>query len=272
MIHRFKKERGLKSSIDKLRLFGTIDKFRTRYFGDDEEPSQTTTSTPQFYAAPEYPEATKARQTWSSTLDDWKGSGSYGAVLPNFDNIYSNAAKKVNQYYWGSPSAPGLSDKISADLARRGMSDQPAAGVLKQRMGVEEANKLGDLSSQVDTQKASAVESARNNWMTSLMNLSSMKPEGTWGGTTTTTQHQPDTGIWGALSSVGTGLFDMYNQNQNQQWYGDLLKSVYTPQTTQGSITGTESSSSGDSSWDTGAGDWLKTGASIASMALPFFA
>lgn len=278
MTHRFNRGRGIQSSIDKLRLFGTIDKFRTRYFGggDEKKSESTQTNTPQFYAQPEYAEATKARQDWSNTLNDWKSSGSYGAVLPNFDNIYTNAAKKVNQYYWGSPSAPGLSDKIGADLARRGMSDQTAAGVLKQRMGVEEANKLGDLSSQVDTQKASAVESARNNWMTSLMNLSSMKPAGTWGETTTTTQTMPqdNSGTWGALSQIGGGLFDMYNNGENQAFFGDLLKGVTTPQTTQSSITGDWGKDTGSNNWtgggDDGSFDWLGGISKAATMALPF--
>lgn len=178
---------------------------------------------PKWYQTPDYSEATNARQNWAKTLTDWGGSGTYGANLPDYNAIFENAKKRINEYYYGSPSSPGMIDKIRASGAARGVQDSPAIDVLAQRSGVEQANKIGDISVGVDTQKAAAIEAARNNWLSSLMSLSSLKPSGTW--STGQSYQQPyQTGPGDVMSTIGTGLFDVWQGQENKNWYSDILK------------------------------------------------
>ena len=188
-------------------------------------------------------------KNWWQTLQDWQKQPGYGVVQQDYQDIYDKAAQKINQYYWGSPSSPGLQDKVAAGAARRGVSENPAADVLKQRTGVEEANRLGQLSTDVNTQRATANEQGRINWLNSITNLSQMKPSVQWGGTTTTTQPQTDyipSLIGAGASIIGnsmlgntlTGLND-----SNQSWFSNLMGGM--PTTTQSSITGGANTNSG---------------------------
>jgi len=183
-------------------------------FGEDKPETQTVTQEPKFYQAPEYSETEGARKSWWNSLQDWGNSGNYGVNLPNYDKVYENAQNRINQYYWGGPSGGGLINKMRAGAARRGMSDSPAADVLAQRMGVEQANQLGDISTNLDVTKANAVETARNNWLNSIMSLSNLRPQGTWGATTTTTVDQPQEGALPYL--IGGGIQLLGNQMNNQ--------------------------------------------------------
>lgn len=211
--------------------------------GEDETTTQTRVEEPKFTQAPDYAESEAARGNWWKTLQDWGSSGSFGAVMPNFEDVYKNAAKRVSQYYWGGPSGQtGLMDKIRAGAARRGVAESPAIDVLTQRAGAEEAGKLGDISANLDVTKAQAVESARTNWLQSMMNLAGLKPSGTWGGTTTQTTTQPGEDLFPSLLSGGISLAGNLMQantlkDLNKQNL-DFWENRYgAPTQTQGSLT-----------------------------------
>lgn len=214
---------------------------RVRFWGGEDTTTTTQTQTPVFTAAPEFPEASGARSTWWNTLQADQKSGSYGANLPNYENIFNNAKNRINQYYWGGPSGGGLIDKIKAGAARRGVSESPAIDVLSQRMGAEQAGQLGDISTNLDVTKANAIENARTNWMNSLMNLSGQKPAGAWGGTTTTTT--PQQSAWPDLIGAGVGLGSRYLTNntlssardKQNQWMSNVYGGM--PNQTQSSLT-----------------------------------
>ncbi len=214
---------------------------------DGEEESVTTTSTPSPVMAPEFPEAKAARENWWSTLQDWQKGGNWGLNMPDYNKVYDNAARKINQYYWGGSMGGGLMNKIKASAAARGVSDSPAADILKGRLGVEQAGQLSDLSSNLDVTKADALEKARINWLTSMTNLSGMKPDVQWGGTETRTRKTPQESLLPALIEAGVGLAGNYMM-------GSSLENLY------GKPTMTQSSLTGGNSWDTGANDWANLG------------
>jgi hypothetical protein len=170
--------------------------------------------TPQatFNKSPEYPEAVGAREDWWQTLQDWQKSGTYGAVMPNYEDVYKNAENRINQYYWGGPSGGGLIDKLRASAARRNVSESPAMDVMAQRMGAEQAGQLGDISTGLDITKASAVESARTNWLNSIMSLSQMKPAGVWQNAIPTQQAES---LWPAVVGGGTDILTRYLMNKD---------------------------------------------------------
>lgn len=222
--------------------------------GDDDEYSIPPQ---EFKAAPEFPEAQGARENWWQTLQDWQKSGTYGANLPDYNAIYSNAANRINQYYWGGASGGGLIDKLKASAARRNVSGSPAMDVMSQRMGAEQAGQLKDLSTTVDTQKAQAVENARTNWLTSLMNLSGQRPSGSWsGGIPTGNSDLLPLAIGTGTSLVGNALNNyslQQQQNQQNQNYMDWFSKLFGNQNqkqTPGSLTSSYSGNEFGVGWN----------------------
>jgi hypothetical protein len=124
---------------------------------------------------PEFPEADAARQDWWSRLQQWGSDPNYGAITPDWADIWSNAQDKVRQYYWGSPTQMGLSGKVKASAARRGVSDTALEPNLT-AMGVEEGNQIKDMATNMGIQKSNLAESGRLNWLQSLQSLTNQKP------------------------------------------------------------------------------------------------
>lgn len=126
---------------------------------------------------PDYPEATGARQNWWEVLQQWGKQPGYGAIAPNWNDIWNQASGRVNRFFAGGPEGPGLNARVSSGLARRGMSEQPAADVLKQRTGFAEGNLLKDLAVTQATNEAAFGEQGRQTWLSSLMSLAGQKPQ-----------------------------------------------------------------------------------------------
>lgn len=193
------------------KLFG-FNSWEKRNWGDDEDEETGRQESTQTQTKINYPETDAARQNWAQTLTDWQGSGTYGANLPDYNAIFENAKKRINQYYWGGATGGGVIDKIRASTAQRGVQDSPALGVLTSRLGAEEAGKIGDISVGVDTEKAKAIENARINWLSSLTNLSNLAPQSTTGQSTTTSYQPATTGmdVLGSMLELGGNLAGSY--------------------------------------------------------------
>lgn len=257
MIHR------LHYHYNRPKLFG-FNSWEIRRWGDDEETS-TVTSTPQFYAQPEFAESTSARKNLSTTLEGWGPQNNYGIIEPNYENIYQNAKKRLSEYYFGSPmTGGGVAGRIASSAARRNVSDSPAADILKGRMGVEQANKLGDISTEQDIARATAAENARTNWISSMYNLAGMKPAGQWGGTTTTTGPSNDNWLTMPLSYIGAGAGTALGNRGVSSFLDNLWNKQKTP-TTPSSIRGYDYEQSPD--W---ANISLKGGSMIPGPQQPF--
>jgi hypothetical protein len=172
-------------------------------FGDDDTTQSTTSEQKINYT----PEATTAQTNWAKFLQDAYSSGDYGATDMNWDEIYDSAQNKVNQYYWGGVGTTGLAGKVKASAARRNASQSPAVENQLSLMGMQESQDLSDLFTNLNTQKAAYTESARNSWLSSLMNLAGMK-SGVTGTSTTTTSQEDDSlsSILGTLTSSGLSL------------------------------------------------------------------
>ncbi len=180
--------------------------------GKDDETN------PEDYLAykqlPDYSESEGARGSWWKTLQDWGASGDYGASDMNWDEIYKTAKDKLNRYYWGSALEPGLAGKVKASAARRNVSQSPALENTLGALGIQQGQDLNSLFSDITTQKATYTESARKNWLSSLMNLAGLKPSFI----TTANAVQPsnyDTGdLIGDVSSGIGSLFSQYAQTK----------------------------------------------------------
>jgi len=182
---------------------------------DNEEPE------PYFQQLPDYPEAEGARGAWWGKLQEWGADPNYGGISPDWEDIWNKAKMKISQYYWGSPTSSGLAGKIRASAARRGVSESPAMENQLTRMGVEEANQLGGMTTEQNTQRAQLGENARMNWLNSITNLASQKPQymTNWG--VSSGGSAPIAGsIMGAL---GTGLSTYAQNKSSQDFYTQLF-------------------------------------------------
>ena len=139
----------------------------------------------EFLQNPEYEEAEGARGKWWETLQKWGDDPSYGAISPDWSNIWETVQRQVKQYYDGGPLSTGMRDKLKASLARRNMSDSPASDYLMMASRVEEANDMKDIATEQGKQKSELTEKGRMNWLSSLQNLSQQKPAGQWQTTVT---------------------------------------------------------------------------------------
>ena len=217
----------------KLKAFDKagLDRGRTRFWGGDDEETTTSTQTNTYQQAPEFPEAKGARERMSTDLQSWNASNNYGLMGPNWDDVYNNAAKKIREYFFGSPMmGGGAMGVVNASIARGNKAASPAAEILKGRMGVEMANKMGDLRSATDLQRANAGENSRLNWMRAMQNLMGQTPKMLHTGSTGTTTAPADSG-WDALATgvgYGAGQF-MGNtffspiQKAAGSWFDNLM-------------------------------------------------
>ena len=144
------------------------------------DKSRTTTARPEFQMAPEFEEAKGARKSWWDKLQQWGGSPGYGAIAPNWGDIWGQAKQRVRDYYWGDSTSSGMAGKIKASAARRGVSGSPALEKGLTKMGVEEGKATGDVAVQQALAQAQFGEEGRNTWLQSIMGLSGMTPQGKW--------------------------------------------------------------------------------------------
>lgn len=168
--------------------------------------SQTTTQN-DYRPAPEYAEAEGARGKWWETLQSWAGQPGYGAIAPNWGDIWSNARGKLSRQYWGGPEGPGAVAKVKASAARRGVSDSPALQATIGRMGMQEGNQLMDMAIQQAIAEANLGESGRKTWLGSVQNLASQKPQMLNYGSTSTKQMIPNPvgDVVGGLGELAVG-------------------------------------------------------------------
>ena len=205
--------------------------------GKDDEEDQP----PQFIRAPEYEEAEGARGKWWEQLQQWGEDPNYGAISPDWADIWQTAQQKVKQYFWGGPTQPGLAGKVKASAARRGVSESPALETELTRMGQEEAGMLREMATEQAVQKASFGEQGRQTWLQSLTGLSQQKPAGTWwtpGGESGQTG-----GIGQMISTIGRAAGQALGEQGYRNLYEEMLDKVLKGQA--GATGGPQKTSSG---------------------------
>lgn len=180
-----------------------------------------------FQQAPESPEAVGARELLWKDLQGQNADNNYGAISPDWADIWQNAQDKVRQYYWGSPTQMGVAGKVKASAAKRGVSDSPALDANLTAMGAEEGNQIKDISTQMGVQKTNLTESARKSWLSNLLGLTGSSPNSQY---IQGTGYSPWSDIGKMVSGVGASVGGLMAQGQQNDW----LKSLYNnPQTMQ---------------------------------------
>ena len=200
------------------------------------------------FRLPDYQESEGARASWWDTLQKWGSQPGYGAIQPNWDDIWNNARGKVSRYFGGGPEGPGVNARVAANSAKRGVADQAAGDAMLQRSFFQEGNMLQDLAVQQAMKEAEIGEGGRKDWMSSLMGLAKLSPNYASGRDSETFQEI----VPADIGSPGGGLFDLLGSFYNNQNAGEE----------EGGVTGI-------STGDTGIGDVKDGGTDLMLRLLP---
>jgi hypothetical protein len=182
-----------------------------------------------FDTYPEYPEAVSAREKWWNEISGYDSSNGYGAIQPNWDDIWNKAKSRISQYYWGSPTAPGAMSRLGASAARRNMQDSPSLGVLTSRLATQEGSDIANMTTAQETQRANLAESARTTFLNSLASLSGRQPSSVY----LPAEDEVDVDWGGAISSLSGSVGGYIQQSNQNKW----LESLFNQQRSQDSIT-----------------------------------
>lgn len=178
----------------------------------------------EFLQNPEYANSQAARDTWWQKLQDWGNDPNYGAIAPDWADIWQQTQQQVKQYFEGSAMTPGVNDAIKASFAQRGMGGQAGESFALASSGATEAQQLANLQVQQNIAKNQFAETGRQNWLNSLQNFQAQKPVGEW-----QTQVNPSSGqIWGnALSQIGGSIGSLGMKQLENQQQMNWMQSMY---------------------------------------------
>lgn len=159
-------------------------------------------------------------QTWATQLQQMAGEPDYGAIQPDWSDIWNQTQQQVQNYFTGTATNPGINDQIDASFAQRGMNGDPAASFLESQSGANEAQDLGNLSAQENIAKNQFGLEGQQNWMTDMQNFqnSTMQAQGNWSGAVvspTSTQQIADAagaGI-GGVATLGANAISGQQQD-----------------------------------------------------------
>lgn len=198
--------------------------------GDDDDGGE-------FQYPAEFPEAEGARGEWWNRLQEWGEQPGYGAISPEWGDIWERAKGKIDRYYWGGPGETGQAGKIRASAARRNVAQGPQVEAELTKMGQQQGLQLGDLATGMATQEAEFGERGRMNWLQSLQSLSGLQRVSQY-----IPPEQDNTS--GMMGELGGAAMSIYGQKQNQAWQAeqqqqqrDWWTDMMKPQKTQSSIT-----------------------------------
>ncbi len=204
---------------------------------DEKEYKFAEAPPPKFYEEPRFEEAEGARKGWWEKLQEFGQQPGYGAIAPDWGDIWERAKKRVSQYFWGGPEGgAGLAGKVKASAARRGVSESPALGTELQKMGAVEAGQLGDIATEVGVKEAEFGERGRLNWLQNIAKMAGLRVPGTWQGAQGYMPAQDTSTPFADIAGAGASyLGTMGAQKQQQDWWEKMFKKF--PGAAQESIT-----------------------------------
>ena len=176
----------------------------------------------QYKQLPDYETSTGAREKWWETIQGYNAENNYGAMSPDWADVWDRAKTKVKNYYWGTATSPGLINKVKSSTSGRGVAESPAREDLIARMGIDEAGMLKDTAQQQAVSEAQFGENARMNWLQQMQGLSNQKPS-----YMTNVGGVPGQGGAGMGDVIGSGLgmaSNLISKKADQAWYEKMMK------------------------------------------------
>lgn len=171
---------------------------------------------------------------WANQLSTMAGEPDYGAIQPDWSDIWNQTQQQVQNYFSGTATQPGVNDQINASFAQRGMSGDPAASYLQSASGANEAQDLGNLRAQQNIAQNQFGLEGQQQWLNSMNQFQqAITPTtGNWSGAVVSpTEGQQIASTVGNVASAGTTAAIGANNNNTQMAY---LQSMLNPTSTGG--------------------------------------
>ena len=231
-----------------MSLIGTGVSALGGFFGGDDDPQTSSSSSSStgtttkgaeqfdkteqlirdlaFKEAPEFGEAKGAREEWWETLQKWGAMPGFGAISPDFDQIWETAKSRVDQAFFGTPGGDtGAAGRVKASAARRNVSQSPAVDTNIANLGIARAGQLGDIATQQAVTQAGMGEQGRMAWLNSLMGLAGQRPQvAAFNPMQTSTSSSTAAPVTSTSSSNTTGQNVLPGQAQSS--IGDLIGGI----------------------------------------------
>lgn len=187
-------------------------------------PTVNTTYTP----GPTYQAGQTATNEIGSALTQEQGQPDYGAIQPDWNDIWSQTQQQVQNYFNGTATSPGVNDQIDASFAQRGMSGDPAASFLQSQSDANEAQDLGNLSAQQNIAQQQFGQTAQQNWFSNALQFQNQTANGPAGGDwNTTVTPNPEQQLVGAVAPVAaagvTAGVNAGAQSSNNAYLASIL-------------------------------------------------
>lgn len=192
---------------------------------------------------PSFDAGQKAQTDWLNQLtsDQNDPTGNFGAISPDWNDIWQQTQQQVHNYYNGTATSPGVNDQIDASFAQRGMSGDPAAAFLRSESGANESQQLGNLSAQQNIAKNEFANQGKQNWYSNINNFQNATAgeQGSWSGAVVspTSTQQIANAAGTAFGGLATSAIQANSQNNQLAYLQNYLNpnpSGYAPITMHG--------------------------------------
>lgn len=184
----------------------------------------------QYFQGPDYQQGQTATNDWLSqiTADQNDPTGNFGAISPDWNDIWAQTQRQVQQYYDGTATSPGVNDQIKASFAQRGMSGDPAASYLQAASGANEAEQLNQASQAQNIAKQQFANQGKSQWLNSVQAFQNQVANGPTGGassitTAPTTTQQIASAAGAAASGLGSAYIGAQGQNSQLSYLNSIM-------------------------------------------------
>lgn len=189
----------------------------------------------QYTQGPDFQHGQQAQKSWLDqlTADQNDPTGNFGGISPDWNDIWSQTQKQVQQYYDGTATSPGINDQIKASFAQRGMSGDPAAAFLTSASRANEASDLSGLSSQENIAKQTFAQNAKQNWYADMNNFnnSTNSEQGNWSGAVVspTPTQQIANAVGTASGGIASAAISANGQNNQLAYLNSFINNSSNP-------------------------------------------
>lgn len=175
----------------------------------------------QYTPGPDAAIGTQEANNWASQLNSMQNdpTGNFGAIAPDWNDIWSQTQQQVNNYFNGTATTPGVNDQIKGSFAQRGMSGDPASSFLMAQSGANQAQDLGNLSAQENIAKNSFAQQGQENWLNSeqAFQNATMPAQGNWSGAVVSPTSNQQIGNVVGTAASGLASYGLQQNSQNNQ-------------------------------------------------------
>lgn len=186
----------------------------------------------EYAQGPNYQNNQEISNQWKNWLTDAESDPNYGAIAPDWNDVWQQTQEKVKEYYNGTAMTPGINDAIKGSFAQRGMGGQAGETFALAASNANQAKDLSNASIQQNISKQTFANQGKNDWLGSMSNFinGTNQGAGNWSGAIP--YQTKDQSTANMLGAVGSGLASNITtgamQQQQNNWMQNMLQQNYS--------------------------------------------